>query len=83
MGNNYAVSKIHFHKKFNKKVIKSNICRFQDRIVSFEKNSEYQPLSIFKNPRIEDKNEALYVLCENKLLYQLIDVGGGKSYVQS
>ena len=64
--NNFQISKISFHKKFSKRLIKTQVWRTNDRIVSLERDSEYQPLSVFKNNTTEDMNEALYVLCENK-----------------
>ena len=41
-------------------------------MVAFERDSEYQPLSVFKNDTSEAMNEALYILDEAKQVHMLV-----------
>ena len=41
-------------------------------MVSLERDSEYQPLSVFKNDTSEAMNEAIYILDEAKQVHMLV-----------
>ena len=65
-------AEISFHKKFLKRVTKTEIYKLHRRVVSLERDSEYQPLSVFKNDTSEVMNEAIYILDEAKQVHMLV-----------